>query len=369
MSKRSAVVAILVAVAIAMAASTTSLLRGPPPPPLAPAGEVELGLSPGASILDLEPWELERDLQLMTDLGIDSLRLDFDWSRLEGTEGQLDWDRTDRIVEAATERRIAIHGLLAYTPSWARPPGTSDKHPPTDIEAFARFAAGVTERYHEAGVDSWEVWNEPNVADFWEPGADPDTYARLLRATADAIRSVDPDAIVVSGGLAPARDRDGDLAPQTFLRRMFDELEPGLVDGVAIHPYSYPASPSDRSKDWNVFGQLPAIRDLVAEAGAEALPIWLTEFGAPTGSADTAVSEGEQANMVRESLRCAARLEWIGPLYLYNLRDQPNGDIGDAEDNFGLFWSDGRPKAAGIVVRETQHLVPGALVESPCEDW
>ncbi|MGB5757850.1 MAG: cellulase family glycosylhydrolase [Acidimicrobiales bacterium] len=366
MSTRSIAGGILVLVAMGF---VVNLLRESDRPPSAPVGPVELGLSPGAWILDLEPAELERDLQLMADLGIGALRLDFDWSRIESTRGRLDWEPTDRIVEAAAAEGIAVHGLLAYTPSWARPPGTSDKHPPEDAGAFAGFATAAAERYRPAGVRSWEVWNEPNVENFWEGGADPESYARLLRATADAVRAVDPDAIVISGGLAPARDRDRELSAQTFLRRMFDELEPGLVDGVAIHPYSYPAAPSDRSKDWNLFGRLPAIRDLVAESQGRAVPIWLTEFGAPTGTSDAAVSEADQANIIGESLRCAGRLDWIGPLFLYNLRDRPGGAPDDAEDNFGLSSAAGEPKESGIVVREFQHLVPGTLVESPCEGW
>ena len=150
---------------------------------------------------------------------------------------------------------------------------------------------------------------------------------------------------------------------------MFDELDQGVVQAVAIHPYSYPALPSDRSKDWNLFGQLPTIRDLVAEAEGQAVPIWLTEFGAPTGTADSAVSEAEQATMVSESLRCAGRLDWVGPVYLYNLRDRPGGDIAEAEDNFGLYRADGQPKASGVVVRDLQDIVHGSLVESPCEGW
>ncbi|MGF1596216.1 MAG: cellulase family glycosylhydrolase [Acidimicrobiales bacterium] len=366
MNQRSVIVAVVVAATVLV---VVNLSGGSGSPTLAPAGSVELGLSPGASILDLEPAVLEGDLQLMAELGVTSLRLDFDWSRIERTPGRFDWERTDTVVEAAADRGIAVHGLLAYTPAWARPGGATDKHPPQDVEAFARFAAEASERYQGAGLSSWEVWNEPNIERFWETGADPAWYARLFRATADAIRSVDPDAVVITGGLAPARDRDGDLSPLTFLRRMFDELEPGQLDGVAIHPYSYPARPSDRSKNWNLFGQLPAIQGLVAEAEEQPVPIWLTEFGAPTGAADNAVSEADQAAMVREALSCVGRLPWSGPLYLYNLRDRPGGDIDDAEDNFGLFTADGQPKASAVVVRELQDAGPEHLVESACEGW
>jgi hypothetical protein len=345
------------------------VLSDPEPPPLAPASPVELGLSPGSSVLDLEQAELDELLQLMTELGMATLRLDLDWSRIEQREGEFDWARTDHIIEAAAARGIDVHGLLVYTPTWARPAGTSDKHPPDDPHSFARFARGATERYRRMGVTSWEIWNEPNVEDFWEEGANPERYADLLKSTAEAIRDVDAEAIIVSGGLAPAQDRDRDLSPETFLARMLDVLPPAVIDAVAIHPYSYPAEPTDRSKDWNLFGRLPAIRDLVADSEGRPVPIWLTEFGAPTGTGDRAVSPGDQATIVLRSLQCIARLDWIGPLFLYNLQDRPDGDPSEPEDNFGLYTAASDPKESALAVREFQRIQPGTLIESPCEDW
>ncbi len=306
---------------------------------------------------------------MMADLGLNHLRLDFDWSRIERSRGEFDWDRTDRIVELADRRGIRVHGLLAYTPEWARPENASDKHPPTDPNRFADFAHSAVERYRPLGITSWEIWNEPNLEDFWEPAADPESYARLFRAGAAAIRSVDPEAIVVSGGLAPADDSDDELSAETFLRRMYDELGPGLVDAVGVHPYSYPTRPANRSKGWNLFGRLPDLRDIVRQAEGRPVPLWLTEFGAPTGTADKAVTEEEQGEIIAEGVQCSVRLDWIGAVFLYNLRDHPGGDPDDPEDNFGLLTVDGRPKPAGEQVAELAGTEPGELVPSPCEGW
>lgn len=367
MRRTARIATVLVAVGLLMAMIVTA--SGPETPPLAPTRSFALGLSPGAGILDLEPEELERDLDIMAELGLSRLRLDFDWSRIEWSPGRYDWEQTDRIVDHANRRGITVHGLLAYTPDWARPAGTSDKRPPTDPALFADFAATTAARYQPMGVTSWEIWNEPNVEQFWEPEADPEAYARLFTAAVEAIRSADADAVVVTGGLAPARDRGEDLSAETFLHRMFDTLEPGLVDAVAVHPYSHPTRPSNRSKAWNLFGRLPAVRDIVAEAAGRPVPLWLTEFGAPTGTAEQAVSNSEQAAIVVEALQCAGRLDWVEALYLYNLRDRSGGAPDEAEDNFGLFAADGEPKEAAEALAGFGDVEPGDLVPSPCEGW
>ncbi|MFW2380186.1 MAG: cellulase family glycosylhydrolase [Acidimicrobiales bacterium] len=340
--------------------------------PQATKHPMTLGVSPGATILDLDDDALEADLSRMANLGINELRLDFDWSRIERTAGEYDWSNTDRIVEAASSHDITVHALLAYTPRWARPADTDDKHPPTDPEHFASFAAASVARYSERGLSSWEIWNEPNVASFWSApsGPDPYAFAALVSVASDAIRSADPNAWVISGGLAPAKNEPGDeIAPETFLEDFFASVEPGSIDAVGIHPYSYPADPDDRSRSWNLFGRLPAIQDLARESTGSAMPLWITEYGAPTGDASRAVSDQSQARMISGALGCVNQIDWIERLFLYNLRDRVEGDAGDIEDNFGLFTADGSPKAAATAVQQFQSQEVGELISSPCDGW
>ena len=135
-------------------------------------GSITLGISPGSRILDLEPDELRAQLESMSALGAEWVRIDLDWSRVEREQGVLDWDTPDAIVEAADDAGLEVLLLVTYTPSWARPEDASNKHPPSDVadwEAFVRLAA---ERY-AVSVGAWEIWNEPNIVDFWETGAVP----------------------------------------------------------------------------------------------------------------------------------------------------------------------------------------------------
>ena len=115
-------------------------------------------------------------------------------------------------------------------------------------------------------------------------------------------------------------------------------------DGVAVHPYSYPAAPLD-AEPWNSFAALPNLRaELVAE-GDGAKSIWLTEYGAPTGDSSRAVSPDDQARFVTEAVDVAGVWSWTGPILLYSYRDAGT-DAGDAEDNFGLVDREFSPKPA-----------------------
>ena len=73
--------------------------------------------------------------------------------------------------------------------------------------------------------------------------------------------------------------------------------------------------------------------------------IWLTEYGAPTGTSSRAVSEAEQSAQILEALEAAAGWSFTGPLFLYSHRDY-RSEPSDFQSNFGLMRNDGSPKQA-----------------------
>jgi len=309
------------------------------------------GVAPTTSVLGEDsPQELQRDFELISSTGARWVRFDFDWGGAEPEPGSYDWDRIDRIVRAAQARRLSILATVAYTPAWARPEGTTDKTPPTDPAAYGRFARAAALRYGPLGVHHWELWNEPNVSEFWEPAPDPAAYAALLKAGAGAIRSADPAATIVSAGLAPAADRsDGaGVSPRTFLRGVYDAGAGPALDAVGVHPYSFPDPPLT-PEPYNTFFTLPETYQVMVDHGDGAKRIWGTEFGFPTGASKRAVSDEEQADRLREGYDQWRRWSFTGPLFWYSHRDRTNNQA--SEDNFGLVTNDGRPKPALAALR------------------
>ena len=58
--------------------------------------------------------------------------------------------------------------------------------------AFARFASAAARHFRGQGV-IWEIWNEPNIEQFWKPEPDAQAYALLALETARAVRAADPE--------------------------------------------------------------------------------------------------------------------------------------------------------------------------------
>lgn len=329
----------------AVTTSTVATAVAPTTTVPAPRPGERVGFSLGLAALSDTDDELARDLDAVVASGARWLRVDVDWSAVEAVQGRPDWSWLDRVVDFAGQRRLSVLGLIAYTPAWARGEATIDKHPPTDPASFAAFAATVAARY--AGrVQAWEIWNEPNSARFWAPVPDAVAYAELLEAATAAIRAVAPaGTTIVTGGLAPAvdaRDRS-EVAPDTFLREVLAHTT--AFDAVGSHPYSFPALPSDPSTStWNSFYRLPLLRRALDDAGLDR-PVWVTEFGAPTGEGPGAVSDQRQAEIVVDGIRRATTLGWVERVFLFTHRDSP-GDPLDVEAHFGLLRLDGTPKPA-----------------------
>ena len=332
--------------------TTTTAVR-PTTTTTAPAATLvdDVGIAIGSGLLDLSADVIRFAAEEVARSGAGWVRIDVDWTAVEPTPGTFRWTELDRVETEARRAGLKVLGVLAYTPAWARPAGTTDKAPPTDPAAFARFAGAVAARYaaDTTAFRAWEIWNEPNVSTFWQPAPDPAGYAALLRAAANAMRAADPDVVIVSGGVAPAVDdpAGAEIAPETFVAAVLANGASSSFDVLGAHPYSYPARPDDlTTQAWNSFVRLPLLRAALDRAGRRAVPIWLTEVGAPTGSASRAVSETDQADIIERAVRAARTLPYVQRTFVYTLRDRAGAPADDLEAHFGLQRADGSLKPA-----------------------
>src|SRR4029079_16691145 len=103
---------------------------------------------------------------------------------------------------------------------------------PAQRRAWSTFLRALTERYGPSGdfwklhpevprdpIRTWQIWNEENDHRFAE--ASVGGYATPLRVTAAAIRSVDPGAQIVLGGLYATPMVRPSIYATTFLRRLY----------------------------------------------------------------------------------------------------------------------------------------------------
>ena len=311
-------------------------------------GQAIGGIADAPSILGLDDADLAQHLDAIQNTGASWLRFDFLWNAIEPQNNAWNWTNYDRVVAAVHARGFKVLGLLAYTPAWARSAAcpSTDKCPPGDLAEWQQFVTTAVNRY-KGIVTHWEIWNEPNLRYFWASGPDPAAYVQLLKASYPAVKAADPNAVVVTGGLAPAETADADHYPiYSFAQGIYAAGGQGSFDALGLHPYTYPYVPDDPFP-YNNYYTLGKYYDLMVANGDASKQVWATESGAPTGtyvgSDRQAVSEATQATVAKRIYEIAAQRPWQGPVFWFCFRDY-GPDLGDIEQNFGLLHYDGTPK-------------------------
>lgn len=362
---RSLVTFVLVSILLAC----TTVPRTAQPAFAAEAG-LRVGVAYGNRLLFKTDEKLAEALDDAVDIGADWIRVDLSWADVQPSSAEeYVWNPFDRIVAQAFRRGLSVLPILAYTPAWARRSGCANDHcAPADPAQFATFAGAAAQRYANRGVHTWEIWNEPNSAIFWQPSADPVSYTRLLRAASAAIRAADHKAFVLLGGLATLATADGNISIADFVSQS-EESPLRLVDALAVHPYTYPY-PGSRLGPWAspwlpTESGLPYLRRVLAESGTPDLPIWITEYGAPTGGPGHAwdgspdslssgpdhVTEAQQAEIAGDAIATAASDPIIGSLFWYTDRDFA-APTDTTENYYGLIRADSSKKPAYAALRD-----------------
>lgn len=308
--------------------------------------QLKIGISPGFSILDVTGARLDTDLDRAKALGAKQLRLDISWDQIEPQPGVFLWEKTDALFEATRAKNIGILAVIGFAPKWGEYASGA-----VQPDKFATFVNLAAKRYGSQ-VAAWEIWNEPNQTRSWIAKPNPKAYARMVNKAAPKIRRHDPEAKILMGSLAPAVDApDGsEISPITFLTGIYrGGIKHSLYDSFSIHPFSYPAFPSG-DESWNTFNRLPDIRRVMELFGDRSKSMWLTEYGARTGSTSRSVSLKRQKKLLLDAYRETKRLPYVEMLFFYSLRDY-SADRRDSEANFGLLKYGGTPKPAYQALR------------------
>jgi polysaccharide biosynthesis protein PslG len=289
----------------------------------------------------------------MKSIGIASVRVDANWRIVQPTGPSVFyWAALDQEVKSITAAGMSVDLIIDGCPSWAAiPSAVNDMFAqPKSSAEYATWAAEVVDRYDKMGVRYFEVWNEPNINEFWRPQPDPAAYTADLIAAYTSIKKVDPAAIVISGGLAPASDNGIDYNPVTFLADMYADGAKGSFDYVGDHPYSYPVLPDtyNAGSAWSeMYETNPSIRSIMIENGDFSKKVWITEFGAPT-TGRARVGFTAQSDTLTQALAYADKTDWIAALYIFTWRDTSTArKIGTS---FGLENFNGDPKPAFYAV-------------------
>ncbi len=320
-------------------------------------------------------------------LDIGWVKVQVSWKLHEPRPGEYDaqlFEELDRLVAGATGQNVKVLLSVSKAPEWSRPVTEMDG-PPADYGHFEAFMRLLATRY--AGqVAAYELWNEPNLQREWNgsPLSAAD-FVALMRRGAAGVRAADPAALLISGAPAVTGINDGVSAidDRVYLGAMLAAGVAEVVDGVGVHPYGW-ANPSDSrvADPTQVTGShnnhpsfffldtLEDYRAMLVSAGADALPLWPTEFGwgsfeglytpegapaAPPAGAEfmAETSEYEQAVYILRAYELAHERAWVGPMFLWNLNFTAALGPEFQEVGYSLLRFDGsrRPAYRGLEFR------------------
>ncbi|MGI8440040.1 MAG: GH39 family glycosyl hydrolase [Thermoleophilaceae bacterium] len=313
--------------------------------------------------------EMDRQLDQAKDAGAKVIRVDVGWQTLEeqGKGRYASWylSKVDSLVAKAEARDLDLLFTFVFTPCWASSapdsvkqncsPGWYDRgagrYPPSNPNDYADALAFMVKRYGNR-ISAWEVWNEPNLRDFFNTGDPAARYAELLKAAYPAAKAADPNATVLGGSLS---ESDVD-----FTRALYAHGIKGNFDAFSIHPYTHDRSPLDELEPRYVRSSfvkgVPAVHDVMTGENDDK-PMWLTEFGWSTSSTrggqpwENGVSESTQAVYTAKAYEQMRNWSYVDVGISYGLVDR-GSDGDDKESNFGLLRFDRSSKPAVAAFRD-----------------
>jgi hypothetical protein len=220
----------------------------------------------------------------------------------ERVRGKRDLSELVEDVDTVLRHGMEPMMLICNTPTWALPveqiPGYEEvrdwpekkrtewlgkfthQYPyRTDLfPEFADYCRDVAKRL-KGKVRLYQLWNEPNGCSwhFHDGYNHADEYVPFLAVAYEAIKEVDPDALLLLGSLD---DKDG--WGHIFLNMYYDIRDKdyggrSLCDGITVHPYDEDIE----HKKW----KLKRLRDIMVKNGDADLPVFITEYGWRTGDA------------------------------------------------------------------------------------
>lgn len=313
-------------------------------------------------------------------LGVRWVKQTIYWRDFEPVKGQIDFATLDNIVNALSGANLKVLFTVTAAPSWAREFGLEDG-PATNNADYSLFVGALAQRYADK-VQAYEIWEEPNRRAEWSCTETADkpsfctlSYISLLTEAYRAIKAADPNALVISAGLAPTGFNDGVNAidDRTFLRQLYANGLTDVSDAVGAHPFGW-ANPPDsvccaapvgvethyENPSFYFRATLSDYRQIMMDSQDSATPVWITEFGWGT-SEDTQpppdsqvyltyTSLGEQAIYVPRAFELGAEFGFVGPMFVDNL----NGCQAANPDNcyYALIGADGVPRPVFGAIRD-----------------
>jgi len=278
---------------------------------------------------------LDTGVPVSVECGGSIVRIDFNWFQAEPSAGKYDWALFDGLIDGARAKGQRVLATIGYTPAWASAGNVDGKDTSNDVPKagnYEKFVRAAVERYRDR-VQHWELWNEPNLDQFFE--GTPQQYVDLiLKPGADAVHGACPSCKTLGPDLATLASGKYDVWMQTVLEQAKDKLD--IISG---HVYAdFPKVEDDTNPNFFsklekhrvlklpsggiVFEDPLSLRELMVKYGAGSKPFWMTETG-ETAKFGDAAQMAKQAVFTRKVLEAMLSRPWWHTTIFYEAFDEP----------------------------------------------
>ncbi|MDQ3648615.1 MAG: Ig-like domain-containing protein [Actinomycetota bacterium] len=312
--------------------------------------------------------EVDREVSLLKENGARWVRTNVPWNAIEyDGKGTYNASYLSNVDYAIQQLRAAGIGVVMPVsdgvPYWASADPNkykdsggyhyNERYRPTSFQDYADFFSFVVNRYKGSGVHVFEVWNEPNLSEFWPSGVNASEYTQMLKAAYPAIKAADPSSTVLLGGLSGS--------DWSFLQGVYAAGGGSYFDAAANHIYAngspdncWQDSTGHNAKD--SFCGVDEVREVMVANGDAAKAMWITEFGWSTcsnsysGCYNVGVTEEKQAEYLTRAFQKfdSPAYSYVKAALVYSARNTywKKDDPASWEGNLGMVKTDWTVKPA-----------------------
>ncbi len=292
-----------------------------------------------------------------------------------------DWSRIDYLYDHLLKIGIKPFVELGFTPQAMKSSeqtvffwkgNTSHPDPAKWTALVDAFVRHLEARYGREEVRSWyfEVWNEPNLAGFWE-GADQLAYFELYERTARAIKNIDAQLLVGGPSTAGAawvpefiRYAEKTGAPLDFITTHTYGVDGGFLDENGVADTKLSSSPDA------IVADVRNVRQQISASAHPGLPLFFTEWSTSYTPRDPVHDSYISAAYILSKLKSSeGMVQGMSYWTFSDLFEEPGPPTAPFQGGFGLLNPQGIRKPAFFAYKYLHQLGDASIATRDTQSY
>ena len=286
--------------------------------------------------------------------GIKIHRQPFSWELIERRRGRYDFTITDRYMTKMAAHGMKVLPVLFDAPKWHSAKGERRNKGifarPKSGKALGKFGRALIKRYGPKGtfwnqggmrryrkrsaIRAWQIWNEPNLRQYWSGKPNAKQYMTVLKAARKQMRRAPygKKAEIVTAGVPESKIR-GAIPLKKYIPALYRNGLRKFKHTFGFNAYA------NNTKDLK--RKLRYVRKYMNKGRAKKKKIWITEIGWASAGKKHRLRKGRrgQAREITRAVKLIGaerkRLRLRGFIY-YNWRDARPYRAGISADTWGF---------------------------------